>query len=162
MVVPPRGRIYAVLTHLSPRGGEKVGLSGVFADLALTATAAGEARLALATAATGDLVSYDDAPLPVLLVSAPAAAANVVSSVLGPLLALPERERETLLDTLRAWFANEGSAAKTAAAMFVHRNTIGYRAQQIETLTGRRLTDGRDAAELYIALEAQRLKSVQA
>jgi len=62
-----------------------------------------------------------------------------------------------LLDTLAAWFANEGSPAKTAAAMFVHRNTIGYRAQRIETLTGRRLTDGRDAAELYVALEAHRL-----
>lgn len=153
----PRGKPDTMYGHLLARGDERLGLSAQFGDLRQAATAAREARLALAAAPAGAVVRYEEAPLQVVLVSAPDAARHLIDRVLGPVLELPDREGATLVETLHAWFANEGSPAKTAAAMFVHRNTIGYRATQIEKLTGRRLTDSRDAAELYLALEAQRL-----
>lgn len=40
-----------------------------------------------------------------------------------------------------------------------HRNTIHQRLRRIETLTGRRCSDPKSAAELYLALRAIRLES---
>ncbi len=63
----------------------------------------------------------------------------VVAEQLGPLVA--HEGRADLLATLRAFVAADGNVAHTAAACFVHKNTLRYR------LT--RLTDvlGRDPAE---------------
>lgn len=159
IALPAKGKADALFRMLAARHQERVGISTPFTDLAFAPSAASQARLAVETAAEGATVHYDEAPLPVLLVSAPDAADHLVQCVLGPVLELPERERLMLLETLEAWFENEGSAAKTASAMFIHRNTVGYRAQRIETLTGRRLADSRDAAELFVALEAHRLRA---
>ncbi|MGN6608258.1 MAG: PucR family transcriptional regulator [Jatrophihabitans sp.] len=153
VVVPPHHDLDLVTDLLD---GLRAGVSAPFADLADAAPAAAEARLAWRIAAPGTVVRRDRAPLLRLLADAPSAAAYR-DEVLGGLLALPDRERAPLLDTVRVWFDTGGSAAQTAAALFVHRNTVGYRVQQLERLSGRNLTHAAQAAELHVALTAHRL-----
>jgi hypothetical protein len=157
VLLPPRVRPAALESALAAKSGERIGVSAGFGELAFTPLAARQARLALSCAGPGDCIRYDVAPVPIMLASSPDAANNLLRSVLGPVLDLPERERGLLLETMRVWFATGGSVAKAAAALYVHRNTVGYRATQIENLTGRRLTDTAEAAELYLALEARRI-----
>lgn len=158
VVVVPAGRQpESVLRRLQPQGAERIGVSSPYTGLHGSSTAARESRLAADAADPGGVVRYDTAPVPVLLARTPEGTDQVVASVLGGLLALPERDRDTLLDTLRTWFDQAGSVTGTAEALFVHRNTVGHRAQQIAALTGRSLSSPREAAELYLALEAHRL-----
>ena len=46
-----------------------------------------------------------------------------------------------LLDTLRTYFAFSGNMMRTAEALFIHRNTLSYRLERIEALTGKKLSD---------------------
>ena len=49
------------------------------------------------------------------------------------------------------------SANRTAAALFVHRNTLRKRLQRIEAVLGVDLANMDDIAELYLALHADEL-----
>lgn len=68
---------------------------------------------------------------------------------------LDHPQAETLLTTLRALLAHDGSPTHAAAELFCHRNTVIYRVKQIERLTRRDLTDPRDKMMLWLALTAQ-------
>ena len=50
----------------------------------------------------------------------------------------------SLIETMDCYFANNGNVAETAQALFLHRNTLQYRFNQIKELTGfdiRRIDD---------------------
>src|SRR5206468_704790 len=83
------------------------------------------------------LVRYEQAPVAVLLASAPEAATAVARTVLGPVLALPAAECDVLLATLRAWFAAHGATSLAAERLHVHRNTVRYRLKRLEDLPAR-------------------------
>ncbi|AJY32243.1 bacterial regulatory, Fis family protein [Burkholderia thailandensis 34] len=72
-----------------------------------------------------------------------------------PLTRLLARERRSgaLLDTLKAWYANDGHPGATAQALGIHRNTLDYRLQQIRDATGLDLGAIDDRLWLYIALQ---------
>ncbi|AJY40077.1 helix-turn-helix domain-containing protein [Burkholderia humptydooensis] len=72
-----------------------------------------------------------------------------------PLTRLLARERRSgaLLDTLKAWYANDGHPSATAQALGIHRNTLDYRLQQIRDATGLDLGAIDDRLWLYIALQ---------
>ena len=70
----------------------------------------------------------------------------------GELLHVPHDKREVLLQTLERWFANNRSTADTADELHCHRNTIVYRLNGVEKLTGCRLDDARDQLLLRLAL----------
>jgi DNA-binding PucR family transcriptional regulator len=120
-----------------------------------------QARLARATATpdSHDVIRYGQAPLAVLLASAPDAAGGIARAVLGPVLALPAPACEVLLGTLRAWFAADSATSAAGANLHVHRNTVRYRLRRLEELTGRSLARPTDVAELHLALEAVRIGS---
>ncbi|TQK11223.1 sugar diacid recognition domain-containing protein [Herbaspirillum sp. SJZ107] len=69
-------------------------------------------------------------------------------------LALLGRERSGagLLLTLQTWFACNESAAATAAALGIHRNTLDYRLRRIEDLTGLVLARSEDRLLLYVSV----------
>jgi len=69
-------------------------------------------------------------------------------------LALLGRERSGagLLHTLQTWFACDESAAATAAALDIHRNTLDYRLRRIEALTGLVLARSEDRLLLYVSV----------
>ena len=57
------------------------------------------------------------------------------------MLAQPPHVADTLRQTLAALLEHDGSAKHAAEALYCHRNTVIYRAKQIEELTGRSLSD---------------------
>ncbi len=59
----------------------------------------------------------------------------VVAEQLGPLVA--HEGRADLLATLRAFVAADGNVAETAAACFVHKNTLRYRLKRLTDVLGR-------------------------
>lgn len=90
----------------------------------------------------------------VLLAGSPEVAALLVRETVAPILAQPPHVAETLRQTLASLLEHDGSAKHAAEALFCHRNTVIYRAKQIEELTGRRLSDPRDKLLLSLGLLA--------
>ena len=62
-----------------------------------------------------------------------------------------DRSGATLRRTLDAWFAHNESAAATAAALHIHRNTLDYRLRRVEELTGLLLARAEDRLLLYVS-----------
>ncbi len=73
---------------------------------------------------------------------------HLVDAVYVPLLGA----KETLIDTLTAYFQHGQSLEATARALFVHPNTVRYRLRQAADLTGLSATDAREALVLQLAL----------
>ncbi|WP_181312669.1 PucR family transcriptional regulator [Nocardioides campestrisoli] len=100
------------------------------------------------------VVSVSDRLPEVLLAGSPQVAPRLLSETLGPILALPKAQSQTLLDTLSALLHHDGSPTHAASDLYCHRNTVIYRMKQIEQLTSRSLTDPRDKMLLGLALMA--------
>lgn len=114
-------------------------------------------QLALRSAHTvplaGGVVGVTDRLPEVLLAGDSQVTSLLITEAFGDLLDHPQAE--TLLTTLRALLAHDGSPTRAAAELFCHRNTVIYRVKQIERLTGRDLTDPRDKMMLWLALTAR-------
>ena len=136
----------------------RVGVSPVYTRLERTSQVLHLARVALASSPAGDPIVnvFDDAPLPVLVTSAPTTSYQDVKTILGPLLDINPDERDMLLDTLAAFFAFRGSAIEAGKHLYCHPNTVRHRLRRIERHTGRPLNDPRSSAELFVALETLR------
>lgn len=61
-------------------------------------------------------------------------------------------KNEQLLETLRAYLSFNGNMLRTAESLYIHRNTLAYRLERIEALTGRRLSDMETIRDLLNAL----------
>ncbi|WP_330180278.1 helix-turn-helix domain-containing protein [Nocardia sp. NBC_01503] len=154
----PTDREPAVLRTLR-KHRTRVGISPPYESLPETPQALHFARLALTGLrgrATG-VARFDDNPLAMLIAAAPVEAARMVHVQLGPILELPYEERNRLLETLRTWYAANGSAAETGRRLYLHPNTVRYRLRRIEELTARTLTDPAAVTELGTALQAHSL-----
>ena len=136
----------------------RVGVSPVYTRLERTSEALHLARIALASSPAGDpMVNvFDDAPLPVLVVSSPTTSDRIAKTILGPLLDINPDERDMLLNTLAAFFAFQGSAIEAGKHLYCHPNTVRHRLRRVERHTGRSLQDPRSSAELFVALETLR------
>ncbi|EST21085.1 helix-turn-helix domain-containing protein [Streptomyces roseochromogenus] len=128
---------------------EPEGLGGALAQAryALTSarsTAPGASRLIDA----GSLTTLDS-----LLTGVPADVRAAYSrKVLGPLLESDRPAIAALLSTLETFLACDGSWARTAQELHLHVNTVHYRVERIERLTGRDLSRLRDRLDLWAAL----------
>ena len=160
--LPARVKVDLVSAELAVLAVGAVGMSGSYTSLEATPQARRQAEIAClsATPETTELVRYEQHPVATLLAGAPEAAMALIRGVLAPLLALAPVDRDLLLETLRSWYANDGSAAAVGSALHVHRNTVRYRLRRVETLTGRSLTNPTAVGELHIALEASRIFGV--
>jgi hypothetical protein len=137
----------------------RAGVSPLYHSLADTPRALHYARLVLGSLPAGAaaVARFEQTPLRVLAAAAPDAAGEVVRTVLGPVLDLPDQDRSTLLGTLQAWFDAGGSAVEAGRRIYCHPNTVRYRLRRVQEHTGRSLDDPRAAAELLAALDALRL-----
>ncbi|MEU6508319.1 helix-turn-helix domain-containing protein [Streptomyces sp. NPDC046942] len=123
------------------------------------AGALAQARYALTSARTtvpdasrltdaGSLITLD-----ALLTGVPAEVRTAYArTVLGPLLETGRPSIAALLGTLETFLACDGSWARTAQALHLHANTVHYRVERIERLTGRDLSRLRDRLDLWAAL----------
>lgn len=75
------------------------------------------------------------------------ALADLRAQVLAPL-----EDKQTLVETLRAWLLNLGRRDAVAAQLFVHPQTVRYRMGQIRELYGDRLSDPEEVLKLVVAL----------
>ncbi|MDV7086310.1 PucR family transcriptional regulator [Rhodococcus sp. IEGM 248] len=149
----------SALDLLGRSGHGRIGVSSVFGRPGGTSRAVEQARIARRCAGHGGctLTRYESVPVSLLLVSVPDAGKLASNQILGPVLALPTEEQESLLATLDAWFSCRGSTTAAATQLHYHRNTVLYRLRRIHTLTGRDFSDPIDAAELYVGLRAHQL-----
>jgi sugar diacid utilization regulator len=133
--------------------GEGPVVVGPRADDLATAHVSARAALSGLRAAAG----WPDAPRPVaaddllperVLAGDGHARRHLVEEVFVPL----RQARETLIDTLTAYFQHGQSLEATARALFVHPNTVRYRLRQAADLTGLSATAPREALTLQLAL----------
>jgi PucR C-terminal helix-turn-helix domain/GGDEF-like domain len=88
-----------------------------------------------------------------LLLSVPSARLRrFVDAQLGPILDQPD-----LLETLAAWYGENGSRAAVAERLHIHRNSIGYRLGRIRELLDADPFDPWMALQLRVALEARQI-----
>ncbi|RDI64095.1 PucR family transcriptional regulator [Nocardia pseudobrasiliensis] len=145
-----------VLQQLRPHVRGRAGASPAVPGLAQVDSAHTLALIALQTLpgdATG-LVSLDERYPEALLVRSPDLTDLLLTHSLGPILELPAKERDILLDTLAAWLAENCSAANAAPRLHCHRNTVINRLHRISLLLGRPLEGQRSYVELSLALAA--------
>lgn len=146
-----------LIDGLAAAGRARIGVSPVFDELADAARALELARLAATTTPdAGGVVRFADDPVGVAAAAAGDILHTMAEDILGPLDALAEAERYTLLETLRVWVEVGGSASKTAHRLSCHANTVRHRLRRFEERTGRRLDHPRDVAALCLALEGRR------
>ncbi|TMS00725.1 PucR family transcriptional regulator [Nonomuraea basaltis] len=97
-----------------------------------------------------DIDSFD-----LLLASLPASVRRSFRDhLLGPVAEYDARHGSELLRTLDTFLETCGSWQRTADELYVHVNTLRYRMQRIEELTGRRMSSMRDRTDLYLALRS--------
>ncbi|MFJ9843611.1 PucR family transcriptional regulator [Kitasatospora sp. NPDC101155] len=99
--------------------------------------------------------SGDPLNLPRLLLSSPdLPLKQLATEVLRPLTRFDESNNADLVTTLHAYLAADCSVQTVADRLYVHRNTVRYRLDQIERLTGRSLQSMQDRFQLWLALLA--------
>ncbi|MEO3887556.1 helix-turn-helix domain-containing protein [Nonomuraea sp. B5E05] len=97
-----------------------------------------------------DIDSFD-----LLLASLPAGVRRSFRDrLLAPVEDYDARHGSELLRTLDLFLETCGSWQRTADELYVHVNTLRYRMQRIEELTGRRMSSMRDRTDLYLALRS--------
>ncbi len=77
-------------------------------------------------------------------------------SVLGPIERWDEEHNSQLLETLAAFFVNNGHWRKTAAQLHIHHNTLHYRLDKIAGLTGRSVDSAEGRVDFALALAIPR------
>jgi PucR family transcriptional regulator, purine catabolism regulatory protein len=103
----------------------------------------------IVTASEGETVSL------LLSLGTPEVVRGFADAVLAPLDQLDPRDRLELLRTLDQWLRANGAWDPAAHRLSLHRNTVRNRIDRIAALTGRRLDDGDDRMELWLALKAR-------
>jgi DNA-binding PucR family transcriptional regulator len=150
------------LGRLSPglsRARLAVGISGETGVDAL-AGALEEARFAhrMARAATlpVSVVGSDEVTSHVLLLATVPddVRRTYAHRVLGPVLEHDERTHGELVATLSEFLASSGSWARTAEALHLHVNTVRYRIEKVQELTGRDLARLEDRVDVFLALRS--------
>jgi len=170
LVVADPGGAYLVLPDPDGPGRPEAvdravdGMAAALGPTVATAEAARSlhwARLALELVQSGALRSegptrVDDHLATVILLQQSDIANALCRKRLEPLEALPEPDRERLLETLAAWLAHQRHTPRIAAELHVHPQTVRYRMGKLRELMGDSLetVDGR--FELELALRAQR------
>lgn len=92
----------------------------------------------------------DDHLLEILVARSPHVARRLRAKVFD---SLPGGRRDELLHTLKTLLSCRLDRAQACALLHIHRNTLAYRLGRIEEITGLDLTDPRDLACAYLALD---------
>jgi purine catabolism regulator len=132
-----------------------VGLSGMITSPDGIADAAREARWALHAGAANPsrVVRYGESG-GAAWTFALEGSEELAEHVLGALVRYDQTHHTELVRTLAALLRNNRSPTRTAAELFIHRQTLTYRVRRIEKLTGRSLSSTQDVVELWLALRA--------
>ncbi|MEU7923647.1 helix-turn-helix domain-containing protein [Micromonospora sp. NPDC049107] len=139
-----------------------IGISAAASGADALDTAVEEARHAYRYAVTGQervavVSSGDLSSHALLLAGVPTEARRAFHRrLLRPLAEYDRAHDARLVHTLDMFLRCDGSWTRTAKELHVHVNTLRYRIQRIEQLTGRKLHRFDDRVDLYLALQLQR------
>jgi DNA-binding PucR family transcriptional regulator len=75
-------------------------------------------------------------------------------ALIAPLQEYDRTRRSDLVRTLKTYFAAGANASEAADRLFLHRNSMLYRLERIQSLTGLDLKDDRVALALQLGLLA--------
>lgn len=78
--------------------------------------------------------------------------------VIGPLVEYDKQHRSSLVKTIAAYFNHHGNVSQTAESLFIHRNTLLYRLDRIQDLTGHDLNQADMRLALQLALKLWQLR----
>ena len=79
-------------------------------------------------------------------------------TVIGPLVHYDREHRSNLVQTIEEYFNHHGNVSQTAEALFIHRNTLLYRLERIQDLTGHELNKAEMRLALHLALKLWQLR----
>ncbi len=150
-------RVWARLGWQGPHAPGGMVYGRVRRGAAAAALGRAETLTLAAHARTGELRSYAEVLVPRALSGDRDAQADLTDSLLGPLRAA--RGAPGLLETIRTLCATGFSQVETAARLRVHANTLRYRMERIEALTGRSLNDPETRALWWLALQLAELRA---
>ncbi|WP_067434244.1 PucR family transcriptional regulator [Nocardioides jensenii] len=155
-------RLRTSFARLGPgtgRGRLAVGVSGEARTDAITG-ALEEARFAHRVARSGSapvsVVGSEEVASHVLLLACVPddVRRSYAQRVLGALLDHDRRTNADLVGTLGEFLACSGSWARTAESLHLHVNTVRYRIEKVQELTGRDLSRLEDRVDVFLALES--------
>lgn len=78
--------------------------------------------------------------------------------IMRPLAEYDAQNRGSLVKTVEAYFDHHGNISQTAESLFVHRNTLLYRMERIQELTGLRLDQANMRLALHLSLKLWQLR----
>lgn len=145
-------RIAALLPQES-----RAGASESFTDPTSTPVAAQQAKWALGAATSDRPVAHYGRVTSLFGPRSPDEAQVTVSKVLGPIVTYDEENGTELVHSLRVFLQSNRSWKRATDELFIHKQTLVYRIRRIEELTGRKLNDTSDVAELWLALRAEEM-----
>ncbi|WP_047151835.1 PucR family transcriptional regulator [Aneurinibacillus tyrosinisolvens] len=135
----------------------RLGISNTFRIPTGTPEAYQEALWALRAAESHEktIVYYsEESPVSPFLPRSRNEAQELVDLVIGELLAYDFRHNSQLVMTLYIYLRENRSWQGAAKKLHIHKQTLVYRINRIEQMTGRRLNSTGDVAELWLALQA--------
>lgn len=143
---------------LRPAAAGRIGLSPALNGLHRIPTGYRMATLAMATLPPGQpgIMPLDECLPEALLLSSPELSQHLVTATFGPVLALPQRERDELLCTVEAWVDSLGSLLRTSRTLYCHRNTVLNRLHRLQTLTNLDVHNAAAWPQLMLGLSALR------
>lgn len=73
--------------------------------------------------------------------------------IIGPLVEYDRSHNSNLVQTIEAYFEHHGNISQTAESLFIHRNTLLYRLERIQELTGQSLEQSDMRLALHLSLK---------
>lgn len=83
---------------------------------------------------------------------------SFTDQVIGPLVAYDAQHNSSLVKTMDAYFDHHGNISQTAESLFIHRNTLLYRLDRIQELTGHDLNQSNMRLALHLSLKLWQLR----
>jgi sugar diacid utilization regulator/putative methionine-R-sulfoxide reductase with GAF domain len=154
-------QLHAAAAPLLRPGTASIGIGNLAESVAELARSHHEARQALRLARRGGMrgkiTSYRSLGAFRLLleVQSPEALRRFVGEVLGPLLKYAESRETPLLETLEALAAARWVRRAAARDMGIHVNSMSYRTERIEAISGLKLDEPETRVAIAIALRAR-------
>jgi sugar diacid utilization regulator len=159
---PPRELGNALLAHarrLYPGAVLTVGIGGVCRRPSEVARSYAQARRTIGTLRRlgrhGEAVAFEDLGIHRLLLQVPDLdeLRAFADEVIGPLLAHERQHRSGYLKTLATYLRENGSLQRAARQLHVHPNTVTYRLNRVQAISGFDLDRYQDRLMAQVALE---------
>jgi len=133
-----------------------VGISRAFPAGARLTVPRREAEWALARASEAGrpVMTYGSDPTQKWLTAESADLAALAAEVLGSVVQYDAAHAGELVPSVRVWLDHDRHTERAASALHIHANTLRYRVQRFEEITGRSLSSTASLAEVWLALRA--------